>query len=157
MESCSLNQAAWPSGHITGWGTFWGPSCAAAVATLPGRKLSKKNKTVPAPPLPICTSQNPLMGKGDFRLLSKKGPWKETTDCKRPSLLSSLPSLLFLGGYKDSVRPHTETSSPVEGLGYRQQGLVGGFCPFSFFFFKEESKEVGWGEMGWGFARSFLF
>lgn len=75
------------------------------------------------------------MEKGDFRLLSKKGPWKETTDCKRPSLLLSSSSLLFLGGYKDSVRSHTETSSPVEGLGYRQQGLVGVFCPFSFFFF----------------------
>lgn len=33
----SLNQVAWSSGHIMGWGTFWDLSCAAAVATLPRR------------------------------------------------------------------------------------------------------------------------
>lgn len=55
VKPCSLNQVAWPSGHITGWGTFWGPSCAAAVATLPGRKLSKKTKQ--SPPLPCPSAQ----------------------------------------------------------------------------------------------------
>lgn len=83
-------------------GSLWPPRGWARGL---GSKLCRnqaKTKQAPSPPLPICTNQEPLSGKVTS-FLSKKGLLKETTNCKLPSLLL----LLFLDGYKDSVKSHT--------------------------------------------------
>lgn len=94
----------WPnpeSGQVVGL-----PLATTGVGAGPGVQVVQKpskNKTGPFPSLAHLHKPRTPKWKRVTSFLSKKGLLKETTNCKLPSLLL----LLFLDGYKDSVKSHT--------------------------------------------------
>lgn len=82
------------------------PLATTGVGARPGVQVVQKpskNKTGPCPSLAHLHKPKIPKWKRVTSFLSKKGLLKETTNCKLPSLLL----LLFLDGYKDSVKSHT--------------------------------------------------
>lgn len=102
-----LKSVRWsgPSSHIMGGGGgggILGSKLCSCCRHLRQEKPSK-NKQAPLLLCPPTQTENPKQKRVTSFFLSTKGLLKET-DCKLPSLLLLL---LFLDGYKDSVRSHT--------------------------------------------------